>query len=353
MTTPKKIALIAGATGVVGRNLLRQMIDAPDWDVIAVSRRSPDVDGDFRHISVDLLDSADAKAKLGELTHVTHIFHAAYIERSTWAEMVDPNMALLTNLVDAIEPIAPNLAHINLMHGTKWYGNHLGPFKTPAKETDPGHMPPNFYYNQQEFITKRQKSGSGWTWSSARPHGICGFAVGNPMNLVMVLAVYASISKVLGIPLRHPGSESNANALYNVTDSGLLARACMWMSTDPEAANEPFNITNGDIFRWRDMWPTIADYFDMETAPAQKISLSHMMADKGKVWDELVAEHGLQPIPYEQLVSWSYGDFVFTPEFDVISSTTKAKQYGFNEVQDSGEMFVRHFDELRRNKIIP
>ena len=30
------------------------------------------------------------------------------------------------------------------------------------------------------------------------------------------------------------------------------------MATDPKTANEPFNITNGDIFRWQDMWPAIA-----------------------------------------------------------------------------------------------
>jgi len=348
----KKTALVAGATGVVGRNLLRRLVSDPDWDVIAVSRRKPDVEGEYRHIAADLLDPADAEARLGRLSEVTHIFFSAYIEKPTWAAMVAPNVALLTNLMDAVEPAAEALRHVNLMHGTKWYGNHLGPFKTPAKETDPGHMPPNFYYDQQAFIVDRQK-GKAWTWSSARPHAICGFAIGNPMNLVMVLAVYATISKALGLPLRHPGSEANAHALYNVTDSELLARACVWMATDPEAANEPFNITNGDIFRWQDMWPTIADYFGMKTAQAQKIDLVHMMADKGRLWELLVKKHNLQPIPYEQLVRWDYGNFVFTPEFDIISSTIKAKQYGFAEVQDSQEMFLRHFDELRAKRIIP
>src|SRR5262249_41289377 len=157
-------------------------------------------------------------------------------------------------------------------------------------------------------------------------------AVGNPMNLVMVLAVYATISKALGLPLRHPGSEANARALYNVTDSGLLARACMWMATDPSAANEPFNITNGYIFRWQDLWHAIAGYFGMNTAQTQKIDLIQMMADKAPLWERLVKEHNLRPIPYAQLVGWSYGNFVFTPEFDIISSTTKAKRYGFSEV---------------------
>jgi nucleoside-diphosphate-sugar epimerase len=352
MTDNKKTALVAGATGVVGRNLLRQLVPDPDWDVIAVSRRKPDIEGDFRHISVDLLNPKDVQSKLGGLSEVTHIFFAAYIEKPSWSEMVAPNMALLTNLMNAVEPAAKGLQHVNIMHGTKWYGNHLGPFKTPAKESDPGHMPPNFYYDQQAFIEERQK-GKTWGWSTARPHGICGFAIGNPMNLVMVLAVYATISKALGLPLRHPGSKANAAALYNVTDSGLLARACKWMATDPAAANEPFNITNGDIFRWQDMWPAIAEYFQMETAQAQKIDLVHMMADKGPLWEHLVRQYDLQPNPYEKLVGWNYGNFVFTPEFDIISSMTKARTFGFAEAQDSQEMFLRQFDELRENRIIP
>ena len=347
-----KTALIAGSTGVVGRNLLRQLVDDPDWDVIALSRRTPDIEGVFKHISVDLLDPADTHSKLAGLKEITHIFFTAYVERPTWSEMVGPNLAMLRYLMDAVEPVASGLRHVNLMHGTKWYGNHLGPFKTPARETDPGHIPPNFYYDQLQFIENRQQD-KDWTWSSARPHGICGFALGNPMNLVMVLAVYATISNALGLPLRHPGSEANAKALYNVTDSELLARASVWMATDPAGANESFNVTNGDIYRWQDMWPVIANYFGMEMAQPQQIDLVDMMADKSPLWDSLVAQHGLKPIPYDQLVSWTYGNFVFSPHYDVISSTTKIRQAGFTEVQDSEEMFLRHFDDLRLNRIIP
>jgi nucleoside-diphosphate-sugar epimerase len=292
MTQTKKTALVVGSTGVVGRNLLRLLVCHPDWNVITVSRRTPDIEGQYQHVAADLLDSAETRTKLAAFTEITHIFFSAYIEKLTSAEMVAPNMALLTNLMDAVEPAAQGLQHVNLMHGTKWYGSHLGPFKTPAKESDPGHMPPNFYYDQQAFIVERQK-GKTWTWSCARPHGICGFATGNPMNLVMVLAVYATISKALGLPLRHPGSEANARALYNVTDSQLLARACVWMATDRAAANEPFNITNGDVFRWQHVWPVIAEYFEMETAQAQKIDLVQMMADKEPLWERLVKQHDL------------------------------------------------------------
>ena len=148
----RKKALIAGATGVVGRNLLRHLLTLDDWDVIAVSRRKPDVEGRHEHVAVDLLDRAQTFEALKRLRGVTHIFFSAYIERPTWAEMVAPNQTMLVNLMDAIEAASPDLAHVNLMHGTKWYGNHLGPFKTPAKEDDPRHMPPNFYYDQQDLV---------------------------------------------------------------------------------------------------------------------------------------------------------------------------------------------------------
>ena len=348
----RKTALVVGATGVVGRNLLRHLLTLNDWDVISVSRRVPDVKGDYQHISVDLLDPTDCQSKLGGSLGITHVFYSAYIEKSDWSAMVAPNVEMLVNLIEAIEPANTTLQHVNLMHGTKWYGNHLGPFKTPASEDDPRHMPPNFYYDQQDYISERQQ-GKSWTWSTARPHAICGFATGNPMNLVMVIAVYATISKALGLPLRHPGSVKNASTLFQVTDTEHLAKAMLWMSTTEGAANEPFNITNGDIFRWQNMWPAFAEYFDMDIAQPQQIDLPLMMSDKAALWAELVEKYNLVDIPYPQLVNWNYGAFVFTPEFDIVSSTTKARRFGFQDVIDSKEMFLRQFEQLRTERVIP
>ena len=96
-------------------------------------------------------------------------------------------------------------------------------------------MPPNFYYNQWDYIEDRQK-GKRWTYSSSRPHAICGFAIGNHSNLTMVIGVYAAISKALGVPLCHPGTAENFRALYQCTDSDLLARAVAVDPTAPDAA---------------------------------------------------------------------------------------------------------------------
>lgn len=348
----KRKALIAGATGVVGRNLLRHLLRTGEWEIVALSRRTPDVEGAYTHIAVDLMNAAECKARLGHLSDVTHIFFAALAANRERAQAAIDNLALLRNLVEAVEPVAGGLEHIHAMHGTKWYGMHLGPFKTPAREDDPRHLPPNFYYDQWDYLVERQK-GKRWTYSSARPHAISGFALGNPSNLTMVIAIYAAICKELGLPLCHPGTPGNYTALYQCTDSGLLARAMVWMATTPNCANQAFNVTNGDLIRWEHSWPRIARYFGMEMGPRRTMSLVKLMADKGPIWDRIVERHGLRPFAYKEIVSWAYGDFVFTPEYDVISSTMKARRYGFHECVDTDEMFVRLWNEMRADRIIP
>ncbi len=360
MPAKSRTALIAGATGVAGRNLLAHLAAQPDWDVIAVSRRQPDVAGDYRHIAVDLMDPAECATKLGgsagRARGVSHLFHMAYVNLPDWDALVAPNLALLRNLIDALEPSSPGLAHVHLIEGTKWYGCHLGPFSTPAREDDPRPDGPVFYHAQQDFLEARQ-SGKDWTWSAARPHGICGFALGNPLNLDNVIAVYASVLKALGQPLRHPGTWENSQALYQASDSGLLCRAMDWMATTPACANHAFNITNGDVFRWPDLWPRIADWFALDYTPPQPgqvaISLQALMADKADLWAGLIAEHGLRDIAFDQLVSWSYGDYVFANTWDIASSVDKAQRFGFTETMDTGNMFLDHFQALRHARVIP
>lgn len=65
-----------------------------------------------------------------------------------------------------------------------------------------------------------------------------------------------------------------------MTDAGLLAEATVWAATNPECANQAFNINNGDLFRWQEMWPKIAAFFDMDVAPPLPMSLDVAMADK-------------------------------------------------------------------------
>jgi nucleoside-diphosphate-sugar epimerase len=305
-----------------------------------------------RHVTADLLDPADAKAKLSGLADVTHIFYAAYQDRPSWAELVPPNLAMLVNAVDAVEPVAPGLRHVSLMQGYKVYGAHLGPFKTPARESDAPHMPPEFNVDQQDFLEARQR-GKAWTWSAIRPSVVVGFALGNPMNLAMVIAVYAAISKELGLPLRFPGKPGAYDALLEMTDAGLLARATVWAATDERAANQAFNINNGDLYRWSEMWPKIARHFDLEVAPALPMSLEVVMADKEPVWEAMVGKHGLAPHAYSEVSSWRFGDAVFSWDYDVIADGSKARRLGFHDYVETETMFTAVFDDLRRRRVIP
>src|SRR5690348_11127137 len=112
-----KVALVVGAQGVIGRNLINYLATFPDWDIIGLSRRGVEPEGNVRYIAVDLLDRDDSREKLGDLTQVTHIFYAAYQDRSTWAELVQPNLAMLVNVIEVVEPIALDLQHVSLMQG--------------------------------------------------------------------------------------------------------------------------------------------------------------------------------------------------------------------------------------------
>jgi nucleoside-diphosphate-sugar epimerase len=334
----RKTALVAGANGIIGKNLVEHLRADGGWDVIGLSRR-----GD---LAVDLLDRADTLEKAGALSGVTHVFYAAYQDRPTWAELVPPNLAMLTNLVDAVEAAAPGLEHVSLMQGYKVYGAHLGPFKTPARETDAGHMPPEFNVDQQQFLERRAGS---WTWSAIRPSVVGGTALGNPMNLALVIAVYASISKELGLPLRFPGKPGAYDSLLEMTDAGLLASATVW-ATDHQG---PFNIANGDLFRWRELWPKLAAYFGVEAAPPLRMSLMDVMADKGPLWTAMSAKHGLSASYADVSSSWAFGDFVFGWDYDMFADTSKSRRAGFHGYVETEQMFYRLFDEFRKARVIP
>jgi nucleoside-diphosphate-sugar epimerase len=351
MTVESKVVLVAGVHGVIGRAAAEHFARQPATKVYGLSRRAGDL-ANVNHLSVDLLAPGDVRAKLAGIADVTHVIFGAYVEKPTAGERSRVNVALLENLLDVLEPACPGLRHITFYQGGKAYGADLGPFKTPAREDDPRLMPPNFYYDQEDALRRRQKD-KGWTFTSLRPEAVCGYSIGNPMNLTMVIAIYAAISKELGLPLRFPGTMQAYRALYQVTSADILATASDWAGSEPRAANEIFNITNGDYFRWEHMWPRIARMFDMDVAYPVPTPLADYMADKAPLWNDMVREYELQPIDYKTLVSWPFGDFILNSGFDNISSTIKARRAGYHDCIDTEDMFRNFFTSLRQRKVIP
>lgn len=347
----RKVALVVGANGVIGANLVAHLQTLKDWEVIGLSRRANTTQQGIRSIAVDLLNRADVEDKLRELDTVTHIFYTAYQDKPTWAELVAPNMAMLRHVAEVMEQVAPALQHISFMQGYKVYGAHLGPFKTPAKETDPPIMLPEFMTEQQRYIEQLQ-AGKSWTWSAIRPSVVSGFALGNPLNLALVIAVYASISKELQLPFRFPGKRGAYHHLMEMTDAGLLAKATVWAATEARCANQAFNINNGDLFRWEDMWPKIGAYFGLQLADPVPLPLAEVMRDKENLWEDMRKKYALDP-SYKEVSSWAFGDFVFSWDYDFLADGSKARRLGFGEYVDTEQMFYRIFDELKKQKVIP
>jgi nucleoside-diphosphate-sugar epimerase len=352
----RQVAVVVGALGVIGRYIVERLLADEGWSVVGIARRAAADGPRYRHIPVDLLDTEACRTQLAGLTDATHVFYAAFQAApgasADYASNIAPNRDMLVNAVTAIAQTSPALARVVLVTGTKYYGSHLGPFKTPARESDPRHMPPDYYFDQIDWLTAFQR-GKAWDWVELRPQTLCGFAPGTPMSLLPAIAVYAAISKALSLPLRFPGRPGAYGSLYQVTESSHFANAALWAATEPGCGLQAFNITNGDYFRWKTMWPRIAEVFEMPVGEPQTISLTQHMGSMGGLWRAMTEKYGLKPFDYAQLVAWPFADYVFGCDWDVMSDVTKSRRFGFHDVVDSEEMFTRLLRRFRAERIVP
>lgn len=351
--------LVVGALGTVGRSVLEHFEKQADWQLVGLSRRKPDFPTRADWLAVDLRDP-DCQRQLREIKGVTHVVYTALYERTdnltrAWTEHehVEINLTMLRNTVEAVEASSPELRHVTLMQGTKAYGGHLGPFRMPARESDPRYMPPNFYYDQQDWLAARQ-AGKRWTWTVLRPQIVCGNAVGSPLNIVTGIGVFAAISREHGIPLRFPGGPSRVS---EATDARLIAKAAQWAGSEPRCGNEIFNIANGDVFLWENVWPRLAELFRMKLDQPHPFSLARLMPGNEHVWDRMVEAHGLKPYGYRTIVpSWQLIDFLLgygqRPNPHHLS-TIKARKFGFHDCVDTEEMFMELLTELQEARILP
>ena len=346
-----RVALVAGASGLIGRRIAERLIAAGSWEVIGLARKPLDVPG-MRWIGADLTRTEDCGRALGDAGSVTHVFYAARFDHPEGVpEQVETNAAMLANLVGALEPRA-RLEHVHAVHGSKYYGHQLGPVALPLREEHPRARGANFYFDQEDFLRERSR-GKHWTYSISRPHTFCDPAIDHPRSVGLVIAVFAAIQRELNLPLDFPGTAAAFDARTQFTDLALLARAAEWMATEPRCANHAFNVVNGDHPRWSELWPRFAAWFGLAPGVPLALTLAEYMRDKGAVWERIVARHGLRPTRLETLVLWPYGDYQFRPQWDVASAMDKARSFGFHDAVDTTAMFVRLFDRYREERIIP
>ncbi|MFJ5297699.1 SDR family oxidoreductase [Pseudomonas sp. NPDC088368] len=349
--TETKTALVVGASGIIGNAVTRELLRNPRWNVRA-TRRALVTDVEIVHC--DITDAEATAEALKQAKDTTHVFYAALVPHQNAQVESTVNTAMLANVLDGLKQAGANLERVVLFQGAKVYGPHLGgPISTPFYEDAPRHLAANFYFAQEDLLRARARAGE-LEWSILRPDPVIGDIAGNIMNIAMVIAVYAALSKQAGVPLRFPGAlETYSGVLAQVTDADWLARASLWAAADRNARNEAFNLV-GEPFRWNRLWQKVADAFELELAEPQPVSLSQHMPDKAEAWQRLVDQHDLKPVPYQQLVNWGFGDFVFSIKQDMLSDMGKIRRAGFTLPMKSPEAsLIDTIFSLRQQKYIP
>lgn len=356
-STTSRHVLVVGGHGATGSGVVDAALRRDNFKVSTAGRRpAPDhlLDGRAAppHVTIDLQTAVGPDAKPEGLSDVTDLVFCAYLHRPTMAEAVGPNVAMLKNILAHLSAAAAPLRRVVLVGGGKSYGPHLGPYRTPAKESDPRVMGPIFY-DDQEDVLRSWSAETGGSWTVVRPDAMVGPSLGSPMNLVTGIATFALISKQRGLALRFPGSFEAWNALHQVTDADIFGDAVLWALTSDASRNEIFNVTNGDNFRWKHLWHDIARFFDMAVEEPQPMSLVTQMADKEPEWDRIVEQSGLAPTAWSDIASWPFLDGVLNIPFDMVQSTIKIRQAGFGDCVDTHESFLRQLARLRSARLIP
>jgi nucleoside-diphosphate-sugar epimerase len=358
-----KKVVVAGATGLVGNAALRHFSSVGGCEVVALSRRQPRNLHGARYVPVDLTDPAQCAHAAPALQGATHLVYAALYEAPNlvdgWRDenQIRTNDVMLRNLMAVLEPVAPALRHVALLQGTKAYGVHVRPLIVPAREgRSEMYEQPNFYWAQEGFL-REQQLGKAWHWSILRPVLIVGEAMGGAMDLIPPLGVYAAMLREEGRALDYPGGAARVS---QAVDVDLLARAIAWAGEADAARNEAFNVTNGDVFSWENVWPAIAAALDMNPGNAVPLSLAKTYPEWIAPWEALRRKYDLIAPGLEAFVglSFQYADYSMRygqtqPGLPSIVSTVKINQAGFTEMMDTEDMFRKWFRQARSSRLLP
>jgi nucleoside-diphosphate-sugar epimerase len=348
--------LVVGATGLTGRNAAEHLARS-GWQVTGVSRKQGmDTEG-VRAVSADISDPASIAAAAQE-AQATHVFYCTWSRQDTEARNIEVNGAMLRNVLEAAGGTG-TLEHVALVTGLKHY---LGPFeayaqnpaKPPFHEAQPRLEYENFYYTQEDILWDAAER-FGFAWTVHRPHTVIGYTLGNAMNMGVTLAVYGTLARETGIPFAFPGSPEQYDGTTDITDARLLAEHLVWAATTPEAANEAFNVTNGDTFHWREMWAVVAAGLGVEAAPypGRPTPLEDRMGDAATLWRRIAVRDGLVEPDVDRLASWWHTDSDLGRTVETHAAMAKSREAGFTRVQDSSRSFLDLFDRLRAERVIP
>ncbi|MFN3930625.1 MAG: SDR family oxidoreductase [Brevundimonas sp.] len=351
-----RTALVVGSSGIAGSAVAAELVDQ-GWRVLGLAR-NPVAQTGVTPVAADLQDPAATAAALKD-ARPDAVFLTTWSRQATEADNIRVNAAMVRSVLEGVKP-AGSVTHVALVTGLKHY---LGPFEaygkgvlpqTPFREEQGRLDIENFYYAQEDEVFAAA-ARDGFSWSVHRPHTIIGKAVGNAMNMGSTLAAYATLCRETGRPFRFPGSEAQWNGLTDMTSASQLARHLVWAATTPAAANEAFNVVNGDVFRWKWMWGRIADWFGVESADFDGTvrPLEVQMADDGPVWRALAERERVAEPDLARLASPWHTDADLGRPIEVMTDMGKSRRLGFTAYQPTDDAFFALFEQLRAERLIP
>src|SRR5260370_24864849 len=130
----KRHILLVGPYGVLGTSLVDAVAENPKWRITTAARRPVPT---YRaqaappHISADLMDREGTTKAFSSLDKATDLVFAAYVEKPTMAETVEPNARMLKNTLDALAARNVPLQRIVLPGVAKSYRFRLAALNGP------------------------------------------------------------------------------------------------------------------------------------------------------------------------------------------------------------------------------
>lgn len=366
-----KTAFITGANGITGTAIIEKLAATgkEEWSRIVASSLSPlqtrVKDDRLTFVPLDFTKPGEELVPLMKETcaDVTHAYFSSYVHHDDFKQLNQANATLFENFLDALLAVAPKLESCVLQTGGKHYNVHLGPVPSPAREAEPRREPPfgNFYFHQEDYLISRQR-GQSWRWNVIRPEAIIGHTVKpNGMNEALTLALYFLVCKELNNEAIMPTNQIYFEGYDDLSDARLIADITIWASTNSRAGNEAFNVTNGDYFSWKYMWPRVANHFGASASPDQdfklprpkagatqlEFSLEEWSKDKKEVWDRICDKAKCPEAKASwKAATWAFQDWVFQRGWSATLSVNKAREFGWTGHIDSFVSMKDAFDSF-------
>jgi nucleoside-diphosphate-sugar epimerase len=349
--------LVVGVTGIAG-HALAERLAARGGHLLGLSRRGTSPVGEVDALHADLTDPAALQEALAG-TRPSSVFLTAWARQDTEEENIRVNGGMVRDVLEAA-CAEGTVEHVALMTGLKHY---LGPFEaygqgtlpeTPFVETEPRLDAPNFYYAQEDELFAAA-ARHRFTWSVHRAHTVVGYAVGNAMNIASSLAVYAALCRETGRRFTFPGSRQQWEGLTDMSDAGQVADHMIWAAESPAAHDQALNVVDGDVFRWRWMWPRLAELLHVEPEGFEEKPrpLEEQTAGMADIWATIAEREGLRESRLEQVASFWHTDGDLGRDVECLTDMSRSRLAGFTGYVRTLDAFARVFDRLAADRVVP